>query len=130
MAPVSYSGPVIYNETDKFKKIDSRARQAGRGSVPQASRTPRTPTTAGSAMVEHYFVAAWLPGDEKKTPREFYARSSTAASTRPASIVPSATIAPGATARVRCRSTSGRRSRTSWRAREGLDLVVDYGIFT
>ena len=24
-------------------------------------RTPRTPTTAGSAMVEHYFVAAWLP---------------------------------------------------------------------
>ncbi len=25
-------------------------------------------------MVEHYFVAAWLPPDEPKTPREFYAR--------------------------------------------------------
>ena len=32
-------------------------------------------------MVEHYFVAAWLPPDEPRPPREFYARSSTTAST-------------------------------------------------
>ena len=72
-----------------------RSRQARRRSRRASCRTPRTPTTAGSAMVEHYFVAAWLPADEKKTPREFYARKLDGGLYAAGVIVPVGTIAPG-----------------------------------
>src|SRR5258705_442877 len=74
MAPVSYTGPVIYNETDKFKKVEF-----GDLDKLAADPTRKLPYTKNAdngwvGMVEHYFVAAWLPPDDKKLPREFYAR--------------------------------------------------------
>jgi YidC/Oxa1 family membrane protein insertase len=36
MAPAAFVGPVVYNETDKFKKVDSRDRQGSRRPVAQA----------------------------------------------------------------------------------------------
>ena len=60
--PVAYTGPVVYNETDKFKKvefgeIDKLAADAKR-------KPPFTAKTDNGwvAMIEHYFVNAWLPG--------------------------------------------------------------------
>ena len=52
-------------------------------------------------MVEHYFVAAWMPSDEKKTPREFYAKKLDNGLYAAGVIVPVGTIAPGATGEVR-----------------------------
>mgnify|MGYP003693752531 CR=1 FL=1 len=83
-------------------------------------------------MVEHYFVAAWLPPDDERSPREFYTRKLDNGLYAAGVIVPVGTIAPGATgAASTCRSTSARRTRTcSRKLAKGLDLVVDYGIFT
>ena len=74
MAPAAYVGPVIYNETDKFKKVDFA--DIDKLAADPTRKPPYTKNADNGwvGMIEHYFVAAWLPSDEKKTPREFYAR--------------------------------------------------------
>ena len=51
-----------------------RARQGRRRSERASRRTRKNADNGWVGMVEHYFVAAWLPPDEPKTPREFYTR--------------------------------------------------------
>ncbi len=65
-APSAFNGPVLYNEADKYKKIDFADIDKGK-----AKFTDKT-DNGWIGMVEHYFVAAWLPSDAKKLPREFY----------------------------------------------------------
>ena len=82
-------------------------------------------------MIEHYFVAAWLPSDEKKTPREFYTRKLDGGLYSAGVIVPVGTIAPGATGEVRVPLYVGPQDQDVLaKTAKGLDLVVDYGIFT
>jgi YidC/Oxa1 family membrane protein insertase len=131
MAPISYSGPVIYNETDKFKKIDFS--DLDKLAADPSRKLPYTKNADNGwvAMVEHYFVAAWLPGDDKKTPREFYARKLDGGLYAAGLIVPVGTIAPGATGEVRVPLYVGPQEQDELaRLAKGLDLVVDYGIFT
>jgi YidC/Oxa1 family membrane protein insertase len=81
-------------------------------------------------MVEHYFVAAWLPSDEKKTPREFYARKLDGVYAAGV-VVPMGTIAPGATGRLDVPLYVGPQDQDALaQLAKGLDLTVDYGIFT
>ncbi len=70
MAPASFVGPVVYDDQDKFKKVDF-------GEIDKEAADPtRKPAYTHATdngwigMIEHYFVAAWLPPD--KTPRQFY----------------------------------------------------------
>jgi YidC/Oxa1 family membrane protein insertase len=131
MAPVSYTGPVIYNETDKFKKVEFG--ELDKVAADPSRKLPYTKNADNgwAAMVEHYFVAAWLPGDEKKTAREFYARKLDAGLYSAGMIVPVGTIAPGATGEVRVPLYVGPQEQDELaRLAKGLDLVVDYGIFT
>jgi YidC/Oxa1 family membrane protein insertase len=131
MAPVSYAGPVIYNETDKFKKIEFG--ELDKLAADPARKLPYTKNADNGwvAMVEHYFVAAWLPGDEKKAPREFYARKLEGGLYAAGMIVPIGAIAPGATGVVRVPLYVGPQEQDELaRLAKGLDLVVDYGIFT
>jgi YidC/Oxa1 family membrane protein insertase len=131
MAPVSYTGPVIYNETDKFKKVEF-----GELDKLAADATRKLPYTKNAdsgwvAMVEHYFVSAWLPPDQKKLPREFYARKLDGTLYSVGMIVPVGTIAPGATAELRVPLYVGPQEQDALaKLAKGLDLVVDYGIFT
>ena len=131
MAPVSYTGPVIYNETDKFKKVEFA--ELDKLAADPSRKLPYTKNADNGwvAMVEHYFVAAWLPGDEKKTAREFYARKLDGGLYAAGMIVPVGTIAPGATGEVRVPLYVGPQEQDDLaRLAKGLDLVVDYGIFT
>src|SRR5262245_29109984 len=70
MAPVSYAGPVIYNPVDKYKKIEFS--ELDKEAADPARKIPFTKNTESGwvGMVEHYFVAAWLPSEEKRVPRE------------------------------------------------------------
>src|SRR5262249_14730389 len=74
MAPASFTGPAIYNETDKYKKIEWA--DIDKLAADPSRKPPYTKNADNGwiGMVEHYFVAAWLPPDDKKTPREFYTR--------------------------------------------------------
>ncbi len=131
MAPVSYVGPVIYNETDKFKKVEFGDLDKLAGDP--SRKLPYTKNTDNGwvGMVEHYFVAAWLPSDEKKVAREFYAKKLDGGLYSAGVIVPVGTIAPGATGEVRVPLYAGPQEQDELaKLAKGLDLVVDYGIFT
>jgi len=131
MAPVSYTGPVIYNETDKFKKVDfsdldKLAAEPGR-------KLPYTKNTDNGwvGMLEHYFVAAWLPPDDRKLPREFYARRLDGGLYAAGVILQAPPIAPGATGAITTPLYVGPQDQDRLaKLAKGLDLVVDYGIFT
>ena len=131
MAPASYVGPVIYNATDNFKKvefgeIDKLAAEPNRKSPFQKSAD-----NGWVGMIEHYFVAAWLPSDDKKTPREFYVKKLDNGLYTAGVIVPVGTIAPGTTGQVRVPLYVGPQDQEALaKTAKGLDLVVDYGVFT
>jgi YidC/Oxa1 family membrane protein insertase len=130
-APASYIGPVVYNETDKFKKvefgeIDKEAADPTR----KPSYTKKT-DNGWVGMVEHYFVTAFFPSDETKTPREFYARKLENGLYSAGVIVEGKPIAPGATGAIVAPLYVGPQDQDQLaKLAKGLDLVVDYGIFT
>ncbi len=130
MAPVSYAGPVIYNEADKYKKVDFG--ELDKEAADPSRKLPYTKNTDNGwvGMVEHYFVVAWLPSDEKKIAREFYARKLDG--TYAAGVVVSmGTVAPGATGTLDVPLYVGPQDQAALaKLAKGLDLTVDYGIFT
>ena len=131
MAPASYTGPVIYNETDKYKKVEFA--DLDKLAADPSRKLPYTKNSDNGwvGMVEHYFVAAWLPGDEKKVTREFYARKLDSGAYSAGMVLPVGTIAPGATGEVRVPLYVGPQEQDELaKLAKGLDLVVDYGIFT
>ena len=131
MAPAAYVGPVIYNSTDNFKKVDY-------GEIDKLAADPnrklpfqKTADNGWVGMIEHYFVAAWLPSDDAKTPREFYTRKLDNGLYAAGVIMPMGSIAPGATGEIRVPLYVGPQDQDVLaKTAKGLDLVVDYGIFT
>ncbi len=131
MAPAAYTGPVIYNETDKFKKVET-----GDLDKLAADPTRKLPYTKNAdngwvGMIEHYFLAAWLPSDTPRGPREFYARKLDNGLYADGVIVQMPPIAPGETGTLKVPLYVGPQEQdTLAKLATGLDLVVDYGIFT
>ena len=131
MAPAAYTGPVLYNEADKFKKIEFG--DLDKAAADPSRKLPYTKSTDNGwvGMVEHYFVAAWLPSDELKTPREFYAKKLDNGLYGDGVIIQAAPIAPGATGTIKVPLYVGPQEQDTLKGlAKGLDLVVDYGIFT
>jgi YidC/Oxa1 family membrane protein insertase len=131
MAPASYVGPVVYNEKDNFKKVDFGELDKLAADPTRKSPYQKSTDNGWVGMIEHYFVTAWLPSDEKKTPREFYTKKLDNGLYAAGVIVPVGTIAPGATGEVRVPLYVGPQDQEVLaKTAKGLDLVVDYGIFT
>ncbi len=131
MAPAAYTGPVIYNETDKFKKVDHG--ELDKLAADPARKLPYTKNTDNGwvGMIEHYFLAAWLPADSPRTSREFYAKKLDNGLYADGVILQAAPIAPGATGEIKVPLYVGPQEQdTLAKLATGLDLVVDYGIFT
>ena len=129
MAPASFVGPVVYDDQDKFKKVDF-------GEIDKEAADPtRKPAYTHSTdngwigMIEHYFVAAWLPPD--KTPRQFYTTKLDNGLYTAGVRYADGAIPPGGTGAVSSRLYVGPQDQdTLAKLAKGLDLVVDYGIFT
>jgi YidC/Oxa1 family membrane protein insertase len=131
MAPAAYTGPVIYNETDKFKKVEPG--DLDKLAADPSRKLPYTKNTDNgwAGMIEHYFLAAWLPSDAARTPREFYAKKLDNGLYADGVILQAAPIAPGATGEIKVPLYVGPQEQdTLAKLATGLDLVVDYGIFT
>jgi YidC/Oxa1 family membrane protein insertase len=131
MAPSSYVGPVIYDAADKYKKVDFG--EIDKDAADPSRKPPYTKNNDNGwvAMVEHYFVTAWVPSDAAKTPREFYTRKLGDGLYAAGVIVDGAPIAPGATGSVDVPLYVGPQDQQALAGiAKGLDLVVDYGIFT
>jgi len=131
MAPAAFVGPVIYNEADKFKKIDFA--ELDKIAADPSRKLPFTKNGDNGwvGMIEHYFVAAWLPPDEPKTPREFYAKKLDNGLYAAGVIVQAPPIPPGGTGEMKVPLYVGPQEQDTLKSlAKGLDLVVDYGIFT
>ncbi|MEW6165828.1 MAG: membrane protein insertase YidC [Pseudomonadota bacterium] len=60
----TFTGAAIYTDQDKFKKIDF-------GAFGEKGKHPTTAADGWVALVQHYFVSAWLPANGE---REYFTR--------------------------------------------------------
>jgi len=121
----TFTGPAVYTEADKYHKIDF-------GDIAKGKATfPKTADNGWLAMVQHYFVSAWVP--QANTQREFYVRKAEGSGNvyQAGIIVPVAQVAPGAKASTSMAFYAGPQEQERLKqVAPGLDLVVDYGWLT
>lgn len=119
----TYTGAAIYTEQEKFKKIEFSDLDKNKATY------PKNADNGWIAMLEHYFVTAWLPKD--KTPREYYAKRQSENRYSAGVIMPVGMIEPGQTAAVSVPLYVGPQEQSKLAAlAPGLDLTVDYGWLT
>lgn len=120
----TFTGPAVYTEADKYQKVDFSS------IADNKAKFAKTADNGWLAMVQHYFVAAWVP--KEKTQREFYMRKLEGVNAYQAGvIVPMAEIAPGAKGETAVSLYAGPQEQEALKAiAPGLNLVVDYGWLT
>ena len=132
----TFTGPAVYTEQDKYQKIPFSDIEKGKAKF-------NTKADNGwMAMVQHYFVAAWIPAE--KLSREFYVRKLDGG-VNPAVtaglIVPAPVAAPGAKVSQAVSLYAGPQIQSTLDqlakpvadggiGAQGLPLVVDYGWLT
>jgi YidC/Oxa1 family membrane protein insertase len=120
----TFTGPAVYTDAEKYQKI------AFGDIASEKAKFAKTADNGWLAMVQHYFVSAWVPKD--KTPREYYMRKLEGGNSFQAGlIVPVAEIAPGAKGETSVSLYAGPQEQAALKELSpGLDLVVDYGWLT
>jgi YidC/Oxa1 family membrane protein insertase len=118
----TFTGVGVYTDKEKFQKVAF-------GDIEKAKVSyPKTSNDGWIAMLQHYFLAAWLP--KNGTAREFYTRRIEglyAAGT----IVPAPVIQPGSSTTVEMPLYAGPQEQDKLsQLAPGLDLSVDYGWLT
>jgi len=118
----TYTGAALYTEQDKFQKVPFS--DIDKGKLPS-----KKSSDGWIAIIQHYFVAALLPTD--KVERDFYASRLAEDLYSVGVKIPVGSIAPGATRRVTVPLYAGPQDQDHLKALEpGLELVVDYGLFS
>ena len=121
----AYTGPAAYSNDKHFHKIAFSDITKGKAEVP-------APATDGwIAMVQHYFVSAWLlDGESNKLSREFRVKDLGSNMYSVAMVAKLPAIAPGTTQVVNSTLFAGPEEEKKLEAlAPGLDLVKDYGYF-
>jgi len=112
---MTFTGAAVYTEQDKFKKVDF-------GDFGNKNKHPVQADNGWVAMVEHYFVSAWLPAQGM---REYF--------TRPLGngVFAAGAILPFEGGRLSVPLYAGPQEQSRLEAAApGLVLVVDYGMLT
>ena len=119
----TFTGPAFYTDANKFQKVQFADITEG------DAKFPKTAADGWVAMVQHYFVGAWLPKEGEQ--REYFARALGNNLFSAGVILPVASIAPGAEGTVSTRLYAGPQEQDKLEGiAPGLDLVVDYGWLT
>jgi YidC/Oxa1 family membrane protein insertase len=119
----TYTGPVVYTDEAKFKKVDFSAIEKNKPEL------PRPANDGWVGMIQHYFVTAWVPPPGVE--RQFYARAVDRNLFSIGTLLPMGSVAPGASAASKSTLYVGPQDQnTLERLAPGLDLVVDYGWLT
>jgi len=121
---MTFTGPAVYTDEGKYQKLDFK------DIASNSAKFVKAADNGWLAMVQHYFVAAFVPTE--KTPREFYMRKVENANAYQAGvIVPVAEVAPGASVSTKVSLFAGPQEQAALKQlATGLDLVVDYGWLT
>ena len=127
----TYTGAAFYTDANKFQKQDF-------GDIGKSKPVPtKTANDGWAGIIQHYFVAAWLPPD--KSPREFFnSYTKKTPENRLAddlhavgTLMSLGTIAPGATGTYKARLYAGPQDQNAMeKIAPGLELTVDYGWLT
>ncbi|MDD2699648.1 MAG: membrane protein insertase YidC [Sideroxydans sp.] len=118
----TYTGPAVYTEEEKFKKIEFSEIAKNKQKLP-------APANNGwVGMLQHYFVSAWLP--EGSGQREFYTKSLGDGLFSAGVVMQEAEVAPGQKIEIKSRLYVGPAQTKLNDVAPGLGLSVDYGIFT
>ncbi len=128
MGVVTYAGPAFYTDDKKFVKVDFDEIKKLDGDKARKKSFPDTADNGWAAMVEQYFVAAWMPA--AKIARENYVSKIDDKRYAVGSKITMAAIAPNASGKVSVPLFVGPQEQEKLEAAApGLNLVVDYGIF-
>jgi YidC/Oxa1 family membrane protein insertase len=119
----TFTGPAMYTELNKFKKIDFKDIAKGSDSH------DKTADNGWVAMVQHYFASAWLV--PTAGPREFRTAKVADNHYSIAMVLPLGEVAPGASKTHEATLFAGPQEENKLAAlAPGLDLVKDYGWLT
>ena len=119
----SYTGPAMYTEEEKFLKIKFSDIDKNKAEYPVNA------DNGWIAMLEHYFLTAWLPSQQ--TPREYYAKRLAHNQYTAGVITPVGAIEPGQTKNVTIPFYAGPQEQEKLaELSPGLELTVDYGWLT
>ena len=119
----TYTGVSVYTDEGKYQKVSFDEIEKKKAKfVTQADN-------GWVGMVQHYFVTAWLPGPKQQ--REYFAKPLANGLFAAGAVMPVPAIAPGATSTIQVPLYSGPQEQEKLgEIAPGLDLTVDYGLFT
>lgn len=116
----TFTGPAVFTEEEKYQRISFD--DISDGSAKYVTKS----TNGWLAMVQHYFVAVWLPSD--KLVREYYMKKVDTDLYTAGIIIPTKSISPGSQDKVNIPLYVGPQEQSKLKSlAPGLDLVVDYG---
>ena len=119
----SYTGPALYTEEEKFLKVKFSDLDKNKADYPTNA------DDGWVAMLEHYFLTAWLP--EQGKPREYYVKQLAYNQYTAGVIAPVGAVEPGQTQRISMPFYAGPQEQKKLaELSPGLDLTVDYGWLT
>lgn len=118
----TYTGAAVYTDKDKLKKVQFSDIDKGKTEYPKQS------DNGWIGILQHYFVAAWLP--EEKTNREFFTHKLDGGMYSVGMVLPSVAIEPGQKAHVGATLYAGPTEANLDKIAPGLGLTVDYGWLT
>lgn len=119
----TFTGPAFYTDATKFQKASFEDITKNKAAHPGKT------DNGWVAMVQHYFVSAWLPAG--KGEREFYVRELAKDFYAAGVILPMAPVAAGGESKLSVPLYAGPQEQQHLASvAPGLDLVVDYGWLT
>ncbi len=119
----TFNGPAIYTDTEKFRKVSFEDIEKGKNPPPVRTGD------GWIAMVQHYFVSAFLPSTQGQ--HELFTRKIDNNLYAVGSIMSAGTIAPGGSASVSGKLFAGpQESAALEQFATDFDLVKDYGWLT
>jgi YidC/Oxa1 family membrane protein insertase len=117
----TFTGGAYYTEADKFKKV--------KFDDMQKSNLSKNANDGWLALIQHYFVGAWLP--KEGTPREYYTKQLADKIYSIGAVSHIGSVAPGANTEVKARFFAGPQEQDHLKTvAPGLEYVVDYGWLT
>ena len=119
----TFNGPALYTDAEKFRKVTFEDIAKGKNPPPAQANN------GWIAMVQHYFVSAYLPQD--KAPRELFTKKIDSNLYAVGAIMKLGSIAPGASATLDAKMFAGpQESKKLEQFATDFDLVKDYGWLT
>ena len=118
----TFTGAAVYTDKEKLKKVQFSDIDKGKLEYPKQA------DNGWIGILQHYFVAAWLP--KEKTDREYFTHKLDGGLYSIGVVLPNLVIAPGQKAHESSTLYAGPTEANLDKIAPGLGLTVDYGWLT